>query len=118
MSLVTAVAVPVIVDIVKSVIARGGSTTTAIKEVENRVKHDPVLQNELNAEPAYQSRVVIGSIVSALGVVVPVIARLFGFDVDGNYIVEFGSALITLWGAGYALYGRLRNGLKPLFNRG
>lgn len=74
--------------------------------------------NATNSEPAYQSRVAWGAVIAALGVVVPPIARIIGFDVDGSAIVEFGGAVITLGGAGYALYGRFAQGLRPLFSKG
>lgn len=86
----------------------------AVKEVVDAIAADPVLKNEMNAEAPYQSRVAIGSVVAALGVVIPPLAGLVGWNISGNSIVEFGGALVTLWGAGYALYGRFRPGLKPL----
>lgn len=91
---------------------------TAKKEMERAIAADPVLKNELNAEAPYQSRVAIGSVVAALGVVAPPLLKLVGIDVAGSEIVEYGSAIMTLWGAGYALYGRFKSGLKPLFSRG
>jgi hypothetical protein len=74
-----------------------------LEAVEAAVMADPVLKNALSAEPPYQSRVVWGSTVAALGVVIPPLAGLFGFNVSGSAIVEFGSALVTLAGAGFAL---------------
>lgn len=90
----------------------------AIEAVAKEIAADPVLKNELNAEAPYQSRVAIGSVIAALGVVIPPLAGLLGWKVDGNAIVAFGSSIVTLAGAGYALYGRFRSGLKPLFERG
>jgi hypothetical protein len=89
-----------------------------IEAVAKEIAADPVLKNELNAEPPYQSRVAVGSVVAALGVVVPPLAGLLGWSVDGSAIVEFISSVVTLSGAAYALYGRFRVGLKPLFARG
>jgi|GEM_PF-7071916 len=74
--------------------------------------------NATNSEPPIQSRIVWGAVIAALGVVVPPLARLIGLDVDGAYIVEFGGAVITLGGAGFALYGRFATGLRPMFSRG
>ena len=86
--------------------------------VANEMAKDPVLRNQMNAEPLTQSRVMWGSIIAALSVVVPPIARMMGFNVSGSAIVEFGSALITLGGVGYAIYGRLAKNLPPLFGKG
>jgi hypothetical protein len=89
----------------------------AIEAVTKEIAADPVLKNELNAEAPYQSRVAVGSVVAALGVVIPPLARLLGWSVDGSVVVEFISSAVTLSGAAYALYGRFKSGLKPLFGR-
>ena len=86
------------------------------EKVVAQVTTDPVVKNEMNAEPWWQSRVAIGSIVAALGVVAPPVLSLFGVNVSADRIVEIGTALVTLGGALFALYGRLRSGLKPLFS--
>jgi hypothetical protein len=93
-------------------------TPQAIEAVAKEIAADPVLRNELNAEAPYQSRVAVGSVVAALGVVIPPLAGLLGWSVDGSAIVAFLSSLVTLAGAAYALYGRFRTGLKPLFAGG
>jgi hypothetical protein len=59
--------------------------------------------------------VAVGSFVAALGVIVPQLGQLFGFD--GGYVMEVITAAVTLGGAVYALYGRFASGLKPLFSR-
>ena len=87
------------------------------EKVVAEVTADPVVKNEMNAEPWWQSRVALGSIVAALGVVLPPILGLFGIDTSADKIVEFGTAIVTLGGALFALYGRLATGLKPLFSR-
>ena len=87
------------------------------EKVVAQVTTDPVVKNEMNAEPWWQSRVAIGSIVAALGVVLPPLLALFGVDTSADKIVEFGTAIVTLGGALFALYGRLATGLKPLFSR-
>jgi len=103
--------------VVKAAIAREAGLAAA-NRIEADVAADPKAVNELSAEKPYQSRVAVGSVVSALGIIVPMIAKTLGYDVDGAYIVEVGAALVTLWGAGYALYGRFKSGLAPLFSRG
>jgi hypothetical protein len=65
-----------------------------------------------NMEPG-----VIGALVPS-PVAIPIAASLFGYDVDQARIVEIGSAMVTLGGAGFALYGRFAIGLKPLFAKG
>lgn len=90
----------------------------AAEKVVAQVTADPVVKNEMNAEPWWQSRVALGSIVASLGVVLPPLLALFGIDASADKIVEFGTAIITLGGALFALYGRLASGLKPLFSRG
>lgn len=90
----------------------------AIEAVAKEIAADPVLKNELNAEAPYQSRVAIGSVVAALGVVIPPLAGLFGWTIDGHAVVEFIASVVTLAGAGYALYGRFKSGLRPLFAGG
>ena len=83
-------------------------------KLEKAIQADPVLKNAMNAEAPYQSRVAIGSVISALGVVIPPLAGLVGWQISGNAIVDFIQACITLGGALYALYGRFWPDLKPL----
>ena len=90
-------------------------TAAVVKEIVDQVTADPVVKNEMNAEQPYQSRVAWGSVIAALGVLVPVVANILGYEVSGDRVIEIGSAIITLGGAGYALYGRFKSGLKPLF---
>ena len=78
---------------------------------------DPKFVNATNSEAPIQSRVAWGSVIAALGVVIPLVANVFGWQIDHARVVEIGSAVITLGGAGYALYGRFAPGLKPLFSR-
>lgn len=99
--------------------------------VANEMAKDPKLVNAMNAEPAYQSRVVVGSSAAIVGQFVPAVAipqlvytaNLLlpaAWDISQattDYMVTVASALIVTWGAGYALYGRLRSGLDPLFAR-
>ena len=92
------------------------TTKFAVEEIVDEVLEDQRVVNEISAERPWQSRVAWGSVVAALGVVAPVVARLFGYDLSGEQIVEFGSALVTLAGAAYALSGRFKSGLKPLFS--
>lgn len=87
--------------------------TAIIEELQN----DPTFVNQTNSEAPIQSRVAWGSVIAALGVVIPLVANIFGWKIDHARVVEIGSAVITLGGAGYALYGRFMPGLKPMFSR-
>lgn len=78
---------------------------------------DATFVNATNSEPAYQSRVAWGSIIAALGVLVPIVGNLLGWDIDEARVIEVGGAIVTLGGAGYALYGRFMPGLRPLFSK-
>lgn len=92
----------------------GGSV---IADVVAEVSKDPVVINEISAEKPYQSRVAVGSVVAALGVVAPLVLRIFGVEVSEADVIEVGGALVTLGGAAFALYGRFVPGLKPLFSK-
>ena len=86
-----------------------------VQAIVEEVAANPVVKNQMNMEPAYQSRVAWGSIIAALGVLIPIAANWFGYNIGADRVVEIGSAVMTLGGAGYALYGRFKTGLKPLF---
>ena len=85
--------------------------------VLEELQQDPTFVNATNSEAPIQSRVAWGSVIAALGVVIPLVANIFGWKIDHARVVEIGSAVITLGGAGFALYGRFMPGLKPLFSR-
>lgn len=90
------------------------------KAVIEALGKDPQFVNATNSERPIQSRVVLGSsatIVGALGILVPIAAQAVGIKVDTPRVVEVLSAVLVLWGPCYALYGRLKSGLKPLFSR-
>jgi hypothetical protein len=88
-----------------------------VAELVDKIGCDPVLKNELNAEDPIQSRIAWGAVIAALGVLVPIGANLLGLSITEDRVVEIGGAVVTLWGAGYVLYGRFKAGLKPLFSR-
>ena len=87
-----------------------------VQAIVTQVTADPVLKNEMNAEPWWQSRVALGSIIAAIGVLLPTVLRLFGIEANEGEILRHIDAIVTLAGALYALYGRLASGLKPLFS--
>lgn len=87
-------------------------------EVTRQVVTNPVLINQMNAEPPIQSRVVVGTTVGMIGAFFVAGDHLWSMWQSGNVDVAVATAeLATLWGLGFALYGRLKNGLKPLFSK-
>jgi len=115
------VAAPLIVQKLAGKVSKKEADDIAAQTVQaivTQVTADPVVKNELNAEPWWQSRVALGSIVAAIGVLLPTILSLFGIKADEGDILRHLDAIVTLAGALYALYGRLASGLKPLFSRG
>lgn len=115
------VAAPLIVAKLAGKVSRKEADDIAAQTVQaivTQVTADPVLKNEMNAEPWWQSRVALGSIVAAIGVLLPTALRLFGIEAKESDILRHLDAIVTLAGALYALYGRLASGLKPLFSRG
>lgn len=90
--------------------------------VEQVVKSDPVLKNELNQESPVQSRVGWGGTIATLGAAG---ASFLQFAVLMGYITPDDSVRITgavsalagAIGGIYALYGRFAPGLKPLFSK-
>ena len=83
------------------------------------IEADPVLKNQIGAEPAYKSRVVVGS----SGAILPAIGSLIwafstnGMDLAGYDPASTFLAAMTAGGAGLALVGRLVPGLRPLFSK-
>jgi hypothetical protein len=86
------------------------------KKVEAAVQNSPEAINQLNAEPLRQSRVVVGTsgaLLPAIGYLVWAVAsngtNLAGYDPSSAFL-----AAMTVIGAGYGLYGRVRGQLKPI----
>lgn len=96
-------------------------TTNQVAAIEQRaeelIKTDPELQNEVNAEAPYQSRIAWGTAVTALGVLVPLGAKAFGVDISAEQVVAVGGAVVSLGGVAYTLRGRFKKNLHPLFSR-
>ena len=101
--------------IVKAAIERATDRNTADR-IEATIAADPKVVNELSAEAPYQSRVAVGAVVGALGVLVPIVSPVFGVETSTERVLEVGGAIMTLAGAGYTLYGRFASGLAPLFD--
>lgn len=83
-------------------------------ELISALEKDPVFINATNSEPWYQSGVAWGQVVVALGVIVPVAAKVIGFDISTEEVVSLGGAIITVAGMIYTLYRRFWPGLKPI----
>ncbi len=113
------IAAPLIVAKLAGKVSRKEADDIAAQTVQaivTQVTADPVLKNEMNAEPWWQSRVALGSIIAAIGVLLPTVLRLFGVEANEGEILRHLDAVVTRAGALYALYGRLASGLKPLFS--
>lgn len=86
------------------------------RTASRQVSADPVVVNQTNQEPPLQSRVVVGSVIGMIGAMFVAGDHLWSMWQSGDVNVTIAIAeLTTLWGLGFALYGRLKNGLKPLF---
>lgn len=83
------------------------------KAVEARIQNDPQLRNELNAEPLWQSRTAVGSIVAFVSALVIVVQKVEAREFDD----VFGIALATVIGSGYAFLGRALNWSAPMWSR-
>lgn len=79
------------------------------REVTAAVK--PIVTNATNSEPLWQSRVAVGSIGAVLGAAADLAAMYAANDWDTQRII---TDLVVLTGAGFALFGRIKGGLKPL----
>ena len=93
--------------------ADAGAVTGAVIDALGK---DDKLINASNSEPFWQSGIAWGAGVTALGVLVPIGARLFGFDIATEQVVEVGGSVVTIGGIIYTLYRRFMPGLKPLFS--
>lgn len=89
--------------------------------IEQIARQNPEIKNNLNLEKPVQSRVVVGSTIALIASLFTAIAQLLGmfqdFDLTTFDFAMAGALLGAIWGSGYALYGRLASGLKPLFSR-
>lgn len=75
-----------------------------------QIMANPEAVNQFNLEPAHQSRVVQGAGLAAIMSAVSVVLSFVWPDQDWTAL---STALITLAGAGWALYGRLASKLRP-----
>lgn len=82
-------------------------TTSVKKEIV------PVVQNATNQEPWYQSRVILGSAVSAIFVAAGFMGYQFEL-VEPGEVTDMVLDFVALAGTAFALYGRLKAGLKPI----
>lgn len=117
MSLLTGIASNVIIGIIEKVLTRSDipvQNSNAPNIAEQVAKElEPVIANKMNAEPWYQSRVVIGSFVAILGGVLQLSGHTVAYE-DQQLLVDLIGQGVTFVGAAYALYGRLKPNLKPL----
>jgi hypothetical protein len=92
-----------------SVPVSNADAATVAREVTAAVK--PIVTNATNSEPLYQSRVFLGSLAAVLVSAGDLLAMFAAGDFDAG---RAAPSIATLLGAGFALYGRLCGGLKPL----
>lgn len=83
------------------------------KAVEARIKDNPQLLNDLNAEPLWRSRTANGSLIAFVGAGVIVVQKFQAREFDD----VFGMALATVIGSGYAFAGRALNWSAPMWSR-
>ena len=86
-------------------------------ELAEEMSRDPTVLNAMNAEPLWQSRIINGATVAALGVVIPIVTRWFGYEIAETEVIKIGGAVVTLAGIGYVIVGRTVRGLKPMWSR-
>lgn len=97
----------------------GNTKADIAAEVVKRLEQNPVVVNEVSAEKPYQSRVAVGSTIGMIGALLVAGDHLWTMLASGEINIAIATAeLTTVWGLGYALYGRFASGLKPLFSRG
>jgi hypothetical protein len=87
------------------------------KQVAAKIAKSPEAQNQINAEPALQSRVVRGSAMAFVPAFAYCIYAIFSYRFDfGRYVADpmLAIAIPAAAGGFYSLYGRLRGGLKPI----
>lgn len=95
---------------------RQGATTmtpteraTAVERATEQLASDPVLVNETNNEPWYESRVIVGAITTIIGIVL----RFVGVNTDEDTMTAVGDG-VTAFGTLWALIGRLLKNRGPM----
>ena len=83
------------------------------KAIEARIENNPAVMNQMNAEPLWQSRTATGSMVAFIAALAMVITKVEAKQFDA----EFGIALATVIGSGYAFLGRALNWSAPMWSR-
>jgi hypothetical protein len=95
--------------LVKSGIISPDVVSAVLTDVSTAVATDPVAVNQMNLEPLHTSRVVQGS-TGAL--IVGIATGIYGWSIGDQVMMLAGvTAVVT---AGWALYGRIANGLAPV----
>ena len=88
------------------------ATDAAVQATAERIASQPVLVNALNAEPWWQSRIKIGTLILA----VTMVARWFGYELpavsDADMDVIYN--VLATFGGGLAGIGRWVSNLKPV----
>ena len=102
-----------------------GSNTASPEEasrvgsvMQKTIEADPVLQNEMNQEPWWQSGVGVfgsGGVLSQLGIVLVQVGT-HGTDFQSYDFETVGTAMLALAMFAMVLYRRFKPGLKPMFH--
>lgn len=92
--------------------APSGIGPDAVDAAAERIAAQPTLVNAMNAEPWWQSRVKIGTLILA----VTMVARWFGYELpavsDGDMDIIYN--VLTTFGGGIAGIGRWARNLPPI----
>lgn len=108
------IAVGAVADKIGSVAMSGCAGQASLeKAVAARIDNDPKLKNDLNAEPLWQSRTATGSMLAFCASLAIVMGKVQARQFDP----EFGIALATVIGSGYAFAGRALNWSAPMWSR-
>ena len=101
----------------------GAAKTAVVKEVAKeaveKMMENPAVVNATNQEPLVQSRVANGSVVGfigGLGVLIPIIAQQFGYDITPARVLEIGFAVAAVAGPAYAFLGRALEWSAPMWS--
>lgn len=100
---------PIISSALQKVGLGPSASAVVTSDITKTIANDPVAINQMNLEPLHQSRVVQGSVVALL---VGIATAIYGWSAGDNATMTSGlSAAVA---AGWALYGRIANGLAPV----
>lgn len=83
------------------------------ESLTNQLLSDPKFRNEVSAEPLSQSRVMQGSTLGLFGAIGIVLVQITQNQFPAYDWEILGTALVTIWGTAWSIYGRVATGLRP-----